>query len=293
MTSIIQDTVNALNLGSLYALYALGIAMVFGILRLINFAHYSLILAGGYTMVETGSLPLAVRVIITVAVCVLLATGLDLVAFRGARHASPSTLLITSFAVSFVLASLAETVFGSLSKSTTVHPALRNSFSIGDVVIPRINVVTLVVTASLLAALSLFLAKTTVGLQMRAAAEDFTTARLLGVRANRVISVAFAISGVLAAAVAILLLGTSGQVTPTFGLTAVLFGLIAAVAGGLNSLKGAVVGGFALGITSQLLHRFLPLELRPYRDGFLFVSVFILLVVRPQGIISKGAGVRV
>ncbi|WP_116999498.1 branched-chain amino acid ABC transporter permease [Desertimonas flava] len=293
MTSIVQDLVNALNLGSMYALYALGISVVFGIMRLINFAHYSLILAGGYTMVLTGSWPLVLRVIATVAVCVALAVLLELVAFRGARGASPTTLLITSFAVSFVIAAVAEFAFGSLPRSTTVSPWLRNSLTIGDVYIPRINLVTLVVTLVLLTALSLLLAKTTIGLQMRAAAEDFTTSRLLGVRANKVISLAFAISGVLAAAVAVLLLGTSGQVTPTFGLSAVLFGLIAAVAGGLDSLKGAVIGGFALGIASQLLQRFLPLPLRPYRDAFLFLAVFVLLVVRPQGIVSRGSGARV
>lgn len=293
MSTVVQDAVNALNLGSLYALYALGISMVFGILRLINFAHYSLIMAGGYAMVLTAGAPLLIRVAITVAVCVGLAVMLDVVAFRPVRGANPTTMLITSFAVSFVLASVAETLFGSLPRSTTVHRGLQSSFTFGDVYLPRINVVTLLVTASLLGALSLFLTRTTMGLQMRAAAEDFSTARLLGVRANRVISVAFAISGILAAAVAILLLGTSGQVTPLFGLTAVLFGLVAAVAGGLDNLKGAAVGGFALGIASQLLQRFLPLELRPYRDAFLFVGVFVFLVVRPQGMISRGAGVRV
>ena len=293
MSSVIQDIINALNVGSLYALYALGIAMVFGIMRLINFAHYSLIMCGAYAMVETGGLPLAVRIVITVVVCVTMAVLLELVAFRPVRGASPATLLVTSFAISFLLASLAETIFGSLPKSTSVHPWMRQSWKFGDVFVPRLNVITVVVTAVLLGSLSLFMAKTTLGLQMRAAAEDFNTSRLMGVRANRVISTAFAISGVLAAAVAILLLGTSGSVTPTFGLNAVLFGLIAAVVGGLDSLKGAVVGGFALGVAGQLLQRFLPLDLRVYGDAFLFAAVFILLVVRPQGIISSGAGVRV
>jgi branched-chain amino acid transport system permease protein len=293
MTVLVQSVVNALNLGSLYALYALGVAMIFGILKLINFAHASLITAGGYAMIFTDGLPLVVRLAVTVVVCILLAVLLELVAFRGVRGAKPETLLVTSFAVSFLLASLAETVFGGLPRSTDVTPLLRESWTIGEIYIPKLNVVTIVVVGVLIGGLSLFLTRTTAGLQMRAAAEDFATARLLGVAANRVISMAFAISGVLAAAAAVLLLGASGSVTPNFGLNAVLFGLIAAVVGGLSSLRGAVLGGFALGVASQVLQTVLPVEIRPYRDAVLFVAVFALLVVRPQGLVRSAQGVRV
>jgi branched-chain amino acid transport system permease protein len=293
MTVLVQSVVNALNLGSLYALYALGVAMIFGILKLINFAHASLITAGGYAMIFTDGLPLVVRLAVTVVVCILLAVLLELVAFRGVRGAKPETLLVTSFAVSFLLASLAETVFGGLPRSTDVSPLLRESWTIGEIYIPKLNVVTIVVVAVLIGGLSLFLTRTTAGLQMRASAEDFATARLLGVAANRVISLAFAISGVLAAAAAVLLLGASGSVTPNFGLNAVLFGLIAAVVGGLSSLRGAVIGGFALGVASQVLQTVLPVEIRPYRDAVLFVAVFALLVVRPQGLVRSAQGVRV
>lgn len=293
MTVLVQSVVNALNLGSLYALYALGVAMIFGILKLINFAHASLITAGGYAMIFTDGLPLVVRLAVTVVVCILLAVLLELVAFRGVRGAKPETLLVTSFAVSFLLASLAETVFGGLPRSTDVTPLLRESWTIGEVYIPKLNVVTILVVGLLIGGLSLFLTRTRAGLQMRASAEDFATARLLGVAANRVISVAFAISGVLAAAAAVLLLGASGSVTPNFGLNAVLFGLIAAVVGGLSSLRGAVLGGFALGVASQVLQTVLPVEIRPYRDALLFVGVFALLVVRPQGLVGSARGVRV
>jgi branched-chain amino acid transport system permease protein len=267
--------------------------MIFGILKLINFAHASLITAGGYAMIFTDGLPLVVRLAVTVVVCILLAVLLELVAFRGVRGAKPETLLVTSFAVSFLLASLAETVFGGLPRSTDVTPLLRESWTIGEIYIPKLNVVTIVVVGVLIGGLSLFLTRTTAGLQMRAAAEDFATARLLGVAANRVISMAFAISGVLAAAAAVLLLGASGSVTPNFGLNAVLFGLIAAVVGGLSSLRGAVLGGFALGVASQVLQTVLPVEIRPYRDAVLFVAVFALLVVRPQGLVRSAQGVRV
>ncbi|MEK6443192.1 branched-chain amino acid ABC transporter permease [Pseudonocardia sp. T1-2H] len=293
MTTLVQALVNALNLGGLYALYALGVAMVFGILRLVNFAHSSLIMAGGYTLVFTASLPLVVRLVLTVAVCVALAMLLELVAFRGIRSAAPETMLVTSFAVSVLLASLAESLFGALPRSTDVDPVFRESWTFGQIYLPKINVVTVVVVVVLIGGLGLFLTRTPAGLRMRAAAEDFATARLLGVAANRVISLAFAVSGVLAAAAAVLLLGANGSVTPTFGFNAVLFGLIAAVVGGLSSLRGAVAGGFVLGAASQLLQEVLPVGLAPFRDALLFAAVFCLLVVRPQGLIRSGQGVRV
>lgn len=293
MSSTVQAVVNALNLGGLYALYALGVALIFGILRLVNFAYSSLIMAGGYTLVFTAGLPLPLRLLITVLVCVALSVLLELVAFRGVRSASPETMLVTSFAVSMLMSSLAETVFGSLPRSTDLDPIFRESWTFGTVYLPKINVVTIVAVAVLIGGLALFLTRTPAGLQMRASSEDFATARLLGVRANRVISVAFGISGVLAAAAATLLLGANGSVTPTFGFNAVLFGLIAAVVGGLSSLPGAVLGGFVLGASSQLLQSLLPVELAPFRDAILFAAVFCLLVVRPQGLISTRQGVRV
>lgn len=293
MNQVVQALVNALNLGGLYALYALGVALVFGILRLVNFAHSSLIMAGGYTLVFTAGLPLVLRLLLTVAVCVALAVLLELVAFRGVRGAAPETMLVTSFAVSVLLASLAETVFGALPRATDLGPVFRESWTFGAIYLPKINVVTVVVVAALIGGLGLFLTHTPAGLRMRAAAEDFGTARLLGVAANRVISLAFALSGVLAAAAAVLLLGANGSVTPSFGFNAVLFGLIAAVVGGLSSLRGAVLGGFVLGATGQLLQEVLPVGLAPFRDAIVFAAVFLLLVVRPQGLVRSGQGVRV
>lgn len=293
MSSLLQSLVNALNLGGLYALYALGVALIFGILRLVNFAYSSLIMAGGYTLVFTDGWPLALRIAAAVLVCVGLAVLLELVAFRGVRTAAPETMLVTSFAISMLLSSLAETIFGSLPRSTDLDPVFRESWTFGTVYLPKINVVTIVVVGLLIGGLALFLTRTPAGLRMRAASDDFATARLMGVRADRVISVAFAISGILAAAAATLLLGANGSVTPTFGFNAVLFGLIAAVVGGLSSLPGAVLGGFVLGATSQLLQEILPVGLAPFRDAILFAAVFCLLVIRPQGLIASRQGVRV
>ncbi|UUZ59047.1 branched-chain amino acid ABC transporter permease [Nocardioides sp. B-3] len=293
MNALIRALVDALYLGSLYALYALGVAMIFGIMRLINFAHASLIAAGAYAPAVTTGQPLALRIVFAVAVCVGLALLLELVAFRSLRGADPATLPVTSFAVYVTLTAVFEAVFGSLPTASPMNDWFQLSWVAGSLYLPTINGLTLVVVGVLLIGLSLFLAKTRWGLQMRAAAEDFSTARLLGVRANRVIMLAFAISGMLAAAAAILLVGKVGTVTPTFGIIPVLFGLIAAVVGGLSSLRGAVLGGFVIGITSQLLQYFLPEDLRPFRDAFLFATVFLIPVFRPQGLISPKQGVRV
>jgi branched-chain amino acid transport system permease protein len=293
MTAFIQAVVDALYLGSLYALYALGVAMIFGIMRLINFAHASLIAAGAYALATTTGLPLALRIVIALAVCIALALLLELVAFRGLRGADPATLLVTSFAVYVMLTALSEAIFGSLPMASPLNDWFQLSWVAGSLYLPTINGLTLIVTAVLLVGLSVFLAKTRWGVQMRAAAEDFTTARLMGVRASRVIMLAFAISGILAAAAAILLIGKLGTVTPTFGIIPVLFGLIAAVVGGLSSLRGAVLGGFVIGIASQVLQYLLPDDLRPFRDAFLFAAVFLLLVFRPQGLISAKQGERI
>ncbi|MFT4010992.1 MAG: branched-chain amino acid ABC transporter permease [Nocardioidaceae bacterium] len=293
MSYLVQNVINALDLGCLYALYALGVALVFGILRLINFAHSSLIMAGAYTLVLTDSWPLWVRLAVALAVTIGLSLLLDLIAFRGIRQADSATLMVTSFGVSIAMTSLAESLFGALPRSTQVSAWMMSSWRLGDVFVPRVNLVTVAVTGLLLAGLTLFLTHTSLGLQMRAAAADFATARMLGVRANRVISVAFVIAGILAFTASVFLLTSSGSATPDFGFGALLFGLVAAVVGGLSSLKGAAVGGLALGAASQALQATLPVDTKPFRDAFLFAAVFLLLVLRPSGLVKSDEGTRV
>jgi branched-chain amino acid transport system permease protein len=201
------------------------------------------------------------------------------------RDSNPTTLLITSFAVSYLLQNLAILILGSTPRSGQVSGALSKSFQIGDLSISKLNVVTIVVTLALLGGLGLFLNRTAMGVQMRAAAENFRMARLLGVPANRVIATAFGISGLLAAIAAIFLTAQTGTVSPTLGLTPVLFAFMATVLGGLGSLSGAVVGGFLLGAASVALQALLPVEISGYRDAFLFGAVLLVLVLRPQGLI--------
>jgi branched-chain amino acid transport system permease protein len=294
MTTLVQGVIDAISVGSLYALFALGIAMIFGVMGLMNLAHGELIMIGCYVLVLADGIPLAARLLLCVALVVVAALLMERIAFRPVRKASPSTLLITSFAVSFLLQNVVIQVVGSVPRVTNLSTTLSETFTIGSIRIPKLNVLTVGVTALLLVGLVLFLNRSRVGVQMRAAAEDFSMARLLGVRANSVISAAFAISGLLAATAAILLVAQTGSATPTIGAVPVLYALVATIIGGVGSLFGAVLGGYLLGAVTVALQLWLPIELQPFRDALTFSVVFVVLVWRPQGlIVAKGSVARV
>lgn len=287
MRGVIQDIVNALSIGSLFALYGLGIALIFGIMRLVNFAHGELIMSGAYAAVLLSGHGLLVAIAGAVFVPVALALIIERIAFRPVRSAPAATLLVTSFAVSFSLQSLATVLFGTLPRSANLAPGLQTSIDILGVTVTKLDLVTLLVTGLLLTGIHTLLTRTALGMQMRAAAEDFTTARLMGVNGNRVIAWAFAISGLLAGAASFLLVAESGQASATMGLVPLLFGFVATVIGGLGSLIGAVVGGYIVGALTTLLQITLPENLRPYRDAMVFGCVLVLLVLRPQGLLAS------
>jgi branched-subunit amino acid ABC-type transport system permease component len=281
---VIQHVIDAISQGSLYALFALGIALIFGIMRLINFAHGELVMAGAFATVLL-PLPGLLRIPVALALVVALALAMERIAFRPVRAASPATLLITSFALSFLLQNVAALIWGSTPRATDFASALGSTWSIGSIAIQKLDLVIIGVTLGLLAALSIFLRRTTTGTQMRAAAEDFRMARVLGIRADNVIAAAFALSGLLAGVASILLTAQTGTVSPTIGVNVVLFAFIATIVGGMGSLPGAVVGGFSIGALTVALQAALPLEFRPYRDAFVFGAVLAVLVARPQGLI--------
>ena len=200
MRFLLQNSINALSYGSLYALFALGIALIFGIMQLINFAHGELIMVGAYAIVLFDVLPWPVLLPLIFAIVIVFALAMERIAFRPVRGSKPGTLLITSFAVSYLIQNLATVIFGALPRSTSFGTPLSQSITIGQISVARYDIVTVVVAFALLALLGAFLSRTRMGVEMRAAAEDFRMARVLGVNANVVIAVAFAISGVLAAA---------------------------------------------------------------------------------------------
>jgi branched-chain amino acid transport system permease protein len=282
----VQYAINALSLGSIYALFALGIALIFGIMQLLNFAHGELIMVGGYTMyVASGHMGWPGLMAVGIAMVVLFALAMERVAFRPVRGASPATLLVTSFAVSYLLQNLTILIFDARPKSVSVASFLSESFDVGALSFSKLSIVTVVVTIGLLAGLALFLKKTPIGVQMRAAAEDFRMARLCGARTNLVIATAFGVSGLLAGVAAILLVAQTGQLTPDVGLTPVLIAFVATIIGGMGSLAGAVLGGLLLGVTSTVLDVVLWTNARPYRDSLLFGGVILVLLLRPQGIL--------
>lgn len=280
-----QTVINALSLGGLYALAALGVALIFGVMRLINFAHGGLIMLSAYGLWLWSGHPVALTLLLTVAVAVVAALAMERLAFRPLRGADTSTLLVASFFVSSLVENGWIAAYGSLGKSVSVFPGLLDRFDIGGLTLYKLDVVTLGTTAALLVACSLVLTRTLIGLQIRAASENFVMARLLGVRANRVIPAAFAMSGVLAAPVAILLVARTGYVYPDIGLTPVLIAFLATVLGGMGNLVGAVAAGFLLGALTTGLQTLLPESAAAYRDAFVFGGVLLMLVWRPRGLL--------
>jgi branched-chain amino acid transport system permease protein len=283
--SLLQTLIDALNLGSIYALAALGVGLIFSVMRLINFAHGELITVVGFTVYALGDRPPAIVVVLGITAAVVLALLMERAAFRPIRRANPATLLVTSFAVSYLLQHLAVLAFGARPLGVSLLPSLGESVALGGLRLPRLEIVTLAVTLLLLGALVLFFKVSPLGIQMRAAAEDFTMARLVGIKANRIIAAAFAISGVLAAFLGFYEVIQSGTVSYRMGVDVVLMAFVAVVVGGMGSLTGAALGGLLVGVTSVCLQTFLPADWRPYRDAFLFGLFLVFLIGRPRGLV--------
>jgi branched-chain amino acid transport system permease protein len=268
---------------------ALGIALVFGVMHLVNFAHGELVMIGGFTIFLTASLPWPLIVIIVLLVVALAAVLMERIAFRPVRSADPTTLLVTSFAVSILLQSIAAIIWGRRAKGVNFASGLSEPVTIFGTRIALVDLVSIGVAVVLVAGLALFLTRTAIGTAMRAAAEDFVMARLLGVSANRVIAAAFALSGILAAAAALLLVASTGTIQANMGLQPVLVGFVATVIGGVGSLVGAALGGFVLGVITVVMQVALPLDARGYRDAAVFAIVIAILLVRPSGLVSSSA----
>jgi branched-chain amino acid transport system permease protein len=294
MGEIFQYLIDALALGSLYALFALGLALVFGVMDLVNFAHGELIMIGAYVAVLTAGLPWPVMIATTIVAVAIAGVLMERFAFRPLRGADAGTLLIASFAVSILVQNVALTTAGGLPRAAVLPEFLAGTSSLAGLSFRTIDAITVMVTALLLGTLAWMLRSTRIGLEMRAAAEDFGMAGSLGVRSNRVIATAFALSGLMAGVAAVILLAQTGTVRPDIGLAPVLFAFIATVIGGLRSLLGAVLGGYLLGVVTVILELALPLSLRSYRDAAAFAVVVIVLLFRPDGLIpGRAAATRV
>lgn len=287
MESLIQTVVDAVSLGSFYALLALGIALIWGIMQLANFANGELLTIASYVTFFMLGAWLPIVLVAAIAAAVLASLAMERLAFRPLRGAAPESLLIASFTVSFFLQNFAITVFTSSPRSLSIAPVFNQTWQIGGYSIAALSVITIAVTGALTIGIALLLKRSTVGVYMRAAAEDFEMARMLGVNANRVIAQAFAIAGVIGGVAGILYTAQVGQISPMLGLYPTIIGFSAAIVGGLASLPGAALGGMVLGALTIILQTYLPEGVVAYRDAILFVAVIGILLVMPQGLLGR------
>ena len=286
---LLQQLINAVSIGSLYALMAIGLAMVFGILRLINFAHGDLIMVGSYValLLQVLGLPFPVAAVAGVAASTLAGLAMERVAYRPLRGAHEIAMLLTSFSVTIFLENLAIILFRPTSRPFSAPAVLRSVITMGQLRVAGLDLIAIAVTAVLLAALTLFVRRTNIGIAMRAASQDLLAARLMGINVNRVIATAFAIGSFLAGVVGLLWSARVGKVDPLMGFNPVLKAFVASVIGGLGSLPGAVLGAYVLGGLEILLQGLLPSALTPYRDALVFAILIALLLFRPNGILGS------
>ena len=295
MTELLQNLIDGLGRGSIYALLALGVAVIFGVMHLLNFAHGELITVSGYvafwTINEGWSWYLVTPVIIGTAVATSLV--IERVAFSRVRGSSDFTLLLTSFGVHFVVSAIF-LLYVSASVKTFSRPGwVTNTYSVSSLHIEVFDTVVIGVTLVTLLATSWLVQRTMFGLALRAAAADFDTARLMGVRSDTVIRGAFALSGLLAGIAGVFWLMRAGNTVPSAGITPMLKGVLAALIGGLGSLRGAVLGGFVLGLAEVLLRSRLPDSVASLTEGFVFLLIALLFIFRPQGLIKVAHAERV
>jgi branched-chain amino acid transport system permease protein len=284
--SALQTLIDAVALGSIYALVAMGIGLVFGVMRLINFAHGELITAGAYALALTNHLPLAISLVACFGVVIALTLAMD-VAYRPLRTTTPTTMLVTTFAVAFLLQAVALLAFGARGENVGVLPELNRAVSIGDLRVRWVTLVSIAVGGLLLGATAAVLARTDIGLQMRAAAMNARTARLLGVRTSTVIRFAFLLAGILAASATVLLTVQRPLVTPSYGFQLVIPALVGVVVGGMDRLVSATLGGFAVGFAAAVLGDVLPADGRVFLDTALFLLVILVLLARPSGLFTR------
>jgi branched-chain amino acid transport system permease protein len=292
MNDALQYAVNAISTGGLYALLALGLSMTFGIARIVNLAQSELIMIPCYLILATAAWAWPLIIVVALGAAVLLGLAMERFAFRPLRGTDETTLLVASFAISLGLQSLMTAIVGDKPRGVGFGSGLSSTVTIAGLDISKLDLLTIAITLTLLALLALFLRRSPIGVHLRAAAEDFDMAQLLGVRSQRVIMLAFAISGVTAGVTAIVLTAQQGNLTPTMGVQPLLIGVIAVVVGGMESLTGAVAGGMLLGIVTVFLSVALPKGLLPFQDALLYMIVIAVLLVRPQGLFIRSSSLE-
>jgi branched-chain amino acid transport system permease protein len=286
---ITQQIINAIALGSLYALVAIGLSMIFGILRMTNFAHGDMMMVGAFGTLVLGSLGLGFgwAVVGGIGIGALAGVVVERVAYRPVRGAPEVTLLLTSLAVTYILENLGILIFTSSPHDFPIPDWLDSSYEFRDglITFTQVNVLTVILTGISLSLLGWFVTRTDVGLGMRAAAEDMSAAHLVGLDVNRLIVVAFAIAAAFAGLAGVLWAAQAGVVEPTMGFTPLLKAFVAAIIGGFGSIAGALLGGYLLGALEVFIVAFLPSGMSPYRDAIVFALLIAFLLFRPYGLL--------
>ena len=292
LINFIEQLINGLRTGSIYALIAIGYTMVYGIAKMINFAHGDIIMVGAYALyfsISVLGLPVPVALVITVIVCAVLGVVIEKVAYKPLRSAPPLAVLITAIGMSFFLQSASLLIFGSTPiPFQSVIPNV--NISVGPVVISSITVVTLIVTAIAMILLTLFVNKTKMGSAMRAVSEDKGAAELMGINVNSTISLTFAIGSALAAVAGVLYICQYQSMKPTLGALPGIKAFVAAVLGGIGSIPGAMVGGILLGLIEGVSKAYISTELA---DAIVFGVLIVVLLFRPSGLLGKKKIVKV
>jgi branched-chain amino acid transport system permease protein len=286
-----QQIINALSLGSMYALLALGLALVFGVMGLVNFAYGELVTITGYTMylLTLNGVPWWIAVCAGLVFATIASLLMERFAFRPLRNASFLTLLFSSFALSVIIQNVFRAAVSPRTKGIEGPALFIRAVHLGPLSVSWLSIITIAVGVACLLGLTVFMRTSLAGIGMRAAAENFSVARLMGVKANRVIALAFVISGLLAGIAGVLWVSRSGSVDPGMGFTPILKAFIATVIGGLGSLPGAVLGGFILAAAEVFFIAVLPTSVAPFSDPFALLLVIVILYFKPNGLLAPVA----
>ena len=282
----LETLLNGLSMGGTYAMIALGYTMVYGIAKMLNFAHGDIIMIGGYTIFVIMSLSgnPVIGLAAAILFCIVLGITIEKIAYKPLRGASPLAVLITAIGVSYLLQSTAQMIFGSAPKMVMIGESLGN-VTIGGLKVPVYTVITLICSVVIMVALSLFVKYTKIGRAMIAVSEDKGAAQLMGINVNRIITITFAIGSALAAFAGFFMLMKSPALSNTLGAMPGIKAFTAAVIGGIGSIPGAMLGGVLMGVIEAVSFK-IP-AIAPYTDAIEFLILIIILLVRPSGILGK------
>ncbi len=291
LTTFLQHCLTGVSLGGSYALIAIGYTMVYGILRLINFAHGDIFMMAGYFMIfAMASMPWPIAIPLVIIITVILGVAIERAAYKPLRTAPRMSIMISAIGVSYFLQNFATYLFTAIPKGFPEIPPLKQIFRFGEISASLVTFLTPVLTIAVLLALMALINHTKAGMAMRAVSRDFETSQLMGIKINNIVSLTFVIGSALAAIGAILYFTDRMTVTPFSGTLPGLKCFVAAVFGGIGSIPGAVVGGFIIGVCETLL---VALGYSTFSDAFTFLLLILMLLFRPTGLFGEKATEKV